>query len=40
MIRKYIANQKFDSIRISVIRDIKKFETITHIKNVQNIYFA
>ena len=37
----YIHNQKFDSIRISVHRDItKKKFWIAHIKYVKNIYFV
>ena len=34
----YIWNQKFDSIRISVLCNIMKFEKINNIKNVKNVY--
>ena len=40
MYGRYIPNQKFDSIRISVLRDIKKnLKKITLIKDAKNIYF-
>ena len=37
----YILNQKFDSIRISIFRDITKiWKKITRIKDIKNIYSA
>ena len=42
MIYIYIASQKFDSVRISVLGDIKKYEetSIKYIFNDKNIYFS
>ena len=36
----YIANQKFDSIRISVLSDATKIFEKSKSKNLENIYFA
>ena len=37
----YIPNQKLDSIKISVLRDIEKmWKQISDIKDVKNIYFT
>ena len=40
MYTTYSPDQKFDSIRISVLRDITKiWKKITHIKDVRNILY-
>ena len=41
MLCVYTPSQKYDALRLSLLRDIKKSEKkINHIKDVNNIYFA